>query len=119
MLTSHQMESANSSNSPRIIIQGVATSRLVAGWSTDCKPPRVNRAFVHQSNPFRRIEKNHGTNQRFVLLEINLTFIIETNLLRFFLSSIHHRFPLLIITSWKRLFNKAVVRLITSRVYPF
>lgn len=36
MLTSHQMESANSSNSPRVIIQGVATSSLVAGWSSDC-----------------------------------------------------------------------------------
>ena len=46
MLTSHQMESANSSNSPRVIIQGVATSRHMGGWPFDCKLPRVNHDSV-------------------------------------------------------------------------
>lgn len=62
MLTSHQMESANSSNSPRVIIQGVATSGLIAGWSTDCKPLRVNHGFVVEStNPFITLTKLYRT----------------------------------------------------------
>lgn len=62
MLTSHQMESANSSNSPRVIIQGVATSGLIAGWSTDCKPLRVNHGFVDEStNPFITLIKPYST----------------------------------------------------------
>jgi len=41
-LTSHQLEISNSTDSPRVIIQGVVLLTPIGGWSTVRKPLCIN-----------------------------------------------------------------------------